>query len=43
MVIGAIIAQLRRHQTQPMVANLAMIALAGLVVWGRLGSESFTA
>jgi uncharacterized membrane protein YphA (DoxX/SURF4 family) len=42
MVIGAIIAQLRRHQTQPMVANLAMIALAGFVVWGRFGPESFT-
>jgi uncharacterized membrane protein YphA (DoxX/SURF4 family) len=42
MVIGAIIAQLRHHQTQPMVANLILIALAGVVVWGRLGPESFT-
>jgi hypothetical protein len=42
MVIGAIIAQLRVRQTQPMVANLVMIALAGFVVWGRFGPESFT-
>jgi hypothetical protein len=42
MVIGAIIAQLRRHQTQPMVANLAMIAAAGFVMWGCFGPESFT-
>jgi uncharacterized membrane protein YphA (DoxX/SURF4 family) len=43
MVIGAIIAQLRHRQTQPMVANLIVIALAVLVAWGRLGPESFTA
>jgi uncharacterized membrane protein YphA (DoxX/SURF4 family) len=42
MVIGAIIAQLRRHDTHAMVANLAMIALAGFLVWGRFGPESFT-
>ncbi len=42
MVIGAIIAQLRRHDTHAMVANLALIALAGFLVWGRFGPESFT-
>ena len=43
MVIGAVVVQLRHHQTQPMVANLIVIALAVLVVWGRFGPESFTA
>ncbi len=42
MVIGAIIAQLRHRQLQPMVANVIVIALAAVVVWGRLGPESFT-
>ncbi len=42
MVIGAIIAQLRRHDTHAIVANLALIALAGFLVWGRFGPESFT-
>jgi len=41
MVIGAIIAQLRRHDTHAMVANLSLIALAGFLVWGRFGPESF--
>jgi uncharacterized membrane protein YphA (DoxX/SURF4 family) len=42
MVVGAIVAQLRRHETQAMVANLAMIVLAAFVVWGRFGPESLT-
>lgn len=41
MVVGAIVAQLRRQETQAMVANLALIALVGFVVWGRIGPESF--
>ena len=42
MVTGAIIVQLRRHDTHAMVLNAAMIAVAGLLVWGRFGPESFT-
>ena len=42
MVVGAIIVQLRRHETQAMVANIVLIALAALVAWGRLGPEHLT-
>lgn len=42
MVVGAIIAQLRCHQTEPMVPNLIAIALIGFVAWGRFGSVPFT-
>jgi uncharacterized membrane protein YphA (DoxX/SURF4 family) len=42
MMVGAIVAQLRRHQTQAMVANVIVIALIIFVAWGRLGLESFT-
>jgi uncharacterized membrane protein YphA (DoxX/SURF4 family) len=42
MMVGAIVAQLRRHQTQAMVANVIVIALIIFVAWGRLGPESFT-
>lgn len=42
MVVGAIIVQLRRHETQAMGANLVVIALAALVAWGRFGPEHFT-
>lgn len=41
MVVGAIIAQLRRRENQAMVANLVLIALAAAVAWGRFGPESF--
>lgn len=40
---GAVITRLRRHETKPMVADLAYLALAGFVAWGRFfGPESFT-
>jgi hypothetical protein len=42
MVVGAIVVQLRRHESQAMVANVVVIALAVLVAWGRFGPESFT-
>jgi len=42
MVVGAIIVQVRRHDAQAMVANLAMIALAGFVVWGPLRPKPLT-
>ncbi|GAA3769635.1 DoxX family protein [Plantactinospora mayteni] len=39
---GAIITHLRRHEHKAIVANLAYLALAGFVAWGRFGPESFT-
>ncbi len=39
---GAIITHLRRHEAQVIVVNLAFLALAAVVAWGRLGTESFT-
>ena len=42
LMAGAVIAHLRRHETQAIVVNLAVIALAVLVAWGRLGPQSFT-
>jgi DoxX-like family len=42
LMAGAIITHLRRHQAQPIVVNLALIALAVLVAWGRFGPQSFT-
>jgi uncharacterized membrane protein YphA (DoxX/SURF4 family) len=42
LMVGAIITHLRRHEAQAIVVNLAVIALAVLVAWGRLGPQSFT-
>jgi uncharacterized membrane protein YphA (DoxX/SURF4 family) len=42
LMVGAIITHLRRHEAQPIVVNLALIALAVLVAWGRFGPRSFT-
>ena len=42
LMVGAIIAQLRRHEAQAIVVNLAVIVLAVLVAWGRFGPQSFT-
>jgi uncharacterized membrane protein YphA (DoxX/SURF4 family) len=42
LMAGAIITHLRRHEAQPIVVNLALIALAVLVAWGRFGPRSFT-
>lgn len=39
---GAVIVRIRRHETIPMAADLAYLALAGFVAWGRFGPESFT-
>jgi hypothetical protein len=41
IMVGAVITRIRRHETKPMVADLVYLALAGFVVWGRLGPESF--
>ncbi|WP_329623373.1 DoxX family protein [Streptomyces sp. NBC_01255] len=43
MMAGAAIVRIRRHETTYMVVDLAYLALAAFVVWGRFGPESFTA
>jgi hypothetical protein len=42
LMAGAMITRLRRHETKVMVGDLAYLALAGFVAWGRFGPESFT-
>ena len=42
LMVGAVIARLRRHLAVTSVADLAYLALAGFVAWGRFGPESFT-
>jgi uncharacterized membrane protein YphA (DoxX/SURF4 family) len=42
LMVGAIITHLRRHEAQAIVVNLAVLALAVLVAWGRFGPQSFT-
>jgi hypothetical protein len=42
LISAAIIAHLRRGETRVVVANLAVIALAAFVAWGRFGPHSFT-
>lgn len=42
LMIGAIITHARRHETQQIVANVVVLALAAFVAWGRFGPHSFT-
>jgi hypothetical protein len=42
IMAGAAITRLRRREVKFMVANLALLALAGFVAWGRFGPWSFT-
>ena len=42
LMAGAIITHVRRHEAQALVVNLAVLALAALVAWGRFGPQSFT-
>jgi uncharacterized membrane protein YphA (DoxX/SURF4 family) len=42
LMVGAMITHLRRHESQALVMNLAILALAVLVAWGRFGPQSFT-
>jgi uncharacterized membrane protein len=43
IMVGAVITRIRRHEFKFMVADLAYLALAGFVAWGRFfGPESFT-
>jgi hypothetical protein len=41
LMVGAIFTHLRRHEAQAVVVNLAVLALAGFVGWGRFGPQSF--
>ena len=41
-MVGAMITHLRRHEAVGVVLNLAYLALAAFVAWGRFGPESFT-
>lgn len=42
LMVGAAITHLRRHENAAIVVNLALLALAVLVAWGRFGPQSFT-
>jgi hypothetical protein len=42
VMTGAIITHVRRHEALPIVANLAYLALAVFVAWGRFGAYPFT-
>jgi len=42
LMVGAVITHLRRHEARAIPVNLALLALAVLVAWGRFGPESFT-
>ena len=43
LMVGATITRIRRHEAKFMMADLAYLALAGFVAWGRFfGPESFT-
>jgi hypothetical protein len=41
LLVGAVITRLRRHEVY-FVVDLAYLALAAFVAWGRFGPESFT-
>jgi uncharacterized membrane protein YphA (DoxX/SURF4 family) len=42
LMAGAAVMHFRRHGFKVIVANLAYLALAGFVAWGRFGPESVT-
>lgn len=42
LMVGAMITHLRRHEASAVIMNLAILALAVFVAWGRFGSQSFT-
>lgn len=41
LMVGAMITHLRRNETKAIMVNLAYLALAGFVAWGRFGPEPF--
>lgn len=42
LMVGAMITHLRRHEASAVVVNLAILALAVFVAWGRFGPQPFT-
>lgn len=42
LMAGAIMTHIRRHEAKAIVVNVAYLALAVFVAWGRFGPESFT-
>lgn len=42
LMAGAAILHLRRREFKVIAANLAYLALAGVLTWGRLAADSFT-
>ena len=42
IMVGAVMTRIRRREFKFMVGDLVYLALAGFVVWGRFGPESFT-
>jgi hypothetical protein len=42
LMLGAVITRLRRREAKFMVGDLAYLALAAFVAWGRFGPEPFT-
>lgn len=42
IMVGAVALRIRRHELKFMLADLAYLALAAFVAWGRFGPEPFT-
>lgn len=42
LMVGAIVVHVRRGETNLIVFNLAILALAAVVTWGRLGPQPFS-
>jgi uncharacterized membrane protein YphA (DoxX/SURF4 family) len=41
LMIGAVITHARRGESRPIGMNVALLVVAGIVVWGRFGPYSF--
>lgn len=41
LMIGAIVTHVRRKELQPVLVNMALLAMAGFVAWGRFGPHAF--
>lgn len=42
LMVGAMVVHVRRHESQAIVVNLVIVAVAVLVAWGRFGPQSFS-
>ncbi len=41
LMVGAVVVHLRRHEVPAIVVNVALLALAAVVAWGRFGPAPF--